>query len=198
MNQDFDSLISGFLNNRVGVSNGFLSTQLSFDLKQNLMTLYKNEDLRLARIGNRNESTCDESIRKDKIFWLDKNDLMNSEQELFELIDSFVAYLNRTCYAGIKGYEFHYALYEKGAYYKKHIDQFKSDEGRAFSMIMYLNEAWVKEDGGELKVYHEPEAQIISPDNQKCVFFKSNELAHEVLVTNKSRMSITGWLKTSL
>ena len=30
----------------------------------------------------------------------------------------------------------------------------------------------------------------------KSVFFKSNELEHEVLVTYLPRMSITGWLKT--
>jgi SM-20-related protein len=29
----------------------------------------------------------------------------------------------------------------------------------------------------------------------KSVFFKSSELVHEVLTTNKPRMSITGWLK---
>ena len=31
----------------------------------------------------------------------------------------------------------------------------------------------------------------------KTVFFKSSELAHEVLLTNKARMSITGWLKVN-
>ena len=89
-------------------------------------------------------------------------------------------------------------MYEKGAFYKKHIDQFKTDESRAFSMIIYLNEGWVESDGGQLKVYRETSVQIISPENQKCVFFKSDELPHEVLVTNVKRMSITGWLKTSI
>jgi len=116
----------------------------------------------------------------------------------FELIDAFVIYLNRTCFAGIKSHEFHYALYEKGAFYKKHIDQFKTNNRRAFSMIMYLNKGWSDHNGGELKVYQEAGIQIISPENQKCVFFKSDELEHEVLLTNVSRMSITGWLKTSM
>jgi SM-20-related protein len=31
--------------------------------------------------------------------------------------------------------------------------------------------------------------------NGKGVFFKSGELEHEVLLANKMRMSITGWLK---
>lgn len=36
----------------------------------------------------------------------------------------------------------------------------------------------------------------VSPMNGKCIFFKSSELAHEVLITNQQRLSITGWLKT--
>ena len=39
--------------------------------------------------------------------------------------------------------------------------------------------------------------QTISPQNGKCVFFKSSELPHEVLMTNVPRLSITGWLKTN-
>jgi SM-20-related protein len=63
-------------------------------------------------------------------------------------------------------------------------------------MIMYLNTNWQKVDGGELCIYQEKVQQRISPENGKLVFFKSNELLHEVLKTNVPRMSITGWLKT--
>lgn len=197
METEFDELINGFLDNRVGVSNDFLSSELSIGLKKNIESLYKKEELRLAGIGNGYQFGINENIRSDKIFWLDPNNFRGSEQELFNLIDSFVIYLNRTCFAGIKSYEFHYALYEEGTYYKKHIDQFKTDQGRAFTMIMYLNDGWIKADGGELKIYKETELELISPDNNKSVFFKSDELFHEVLVTNKSRMSIVGWLKTT-
>jgi SM-20-related protein len=195
MEDEFDELINGYLDHQVGVKNEFISQELSFDLINNLESLFHEEKLRLAGVGNKDELAINKKVRSDKIFWLDKKDLKKSEQELFAIIDSFVIFLNRSCFAGIKSYEFHYALYEEGAFYKKHIDQFKTDQGRAFSMIIYLNEGWVKKDGGELKVYKETEVQLISPENQKCVFFKSDKLAHEVLVTNKSRMSITGWLK---
>ena len=62
-------------------------------------------------------------------------------------------------------------------------------------MIMYLNPDWIPEDGGALCIHHESGLQNISPLNGKVVFFKSNELEHEVLTTLKYRMSITGWLK---
>ena len=93
--------------------------------------------LRLAEIGNDQLLMHDTSIRSDKIFWLNRAPNNQYEFLFFDLIDAFVCYLNATCYAGIKSYEFHYALYEKGTFYKRHLDQFKSDDRRAFSMIMY-------------------------------------------------------------
>ena len=93
--------------------------------------------------------------------------------------------------------QLHYALYETGSFYKKHLDQFRSNKNRAFSMIMCLNADWQQKDGGELCIFHEDYTQTIAPLNGTCVFFKSSELEHEVLVTNAPRLSITGWLKTS-
>jgi SM-20-related protein len=63
-------------------------------------------------------------------------------------------------------------------------------------MIMYLNEDWQASDGGELCIHHTDSLQHIAPENGKIVFFKSSELEHEVLLSHKPRMSITGWLKT--
>jgi SM-20-related protein len=54
------------------------------------------------------------------------------ESDYFNLLDIFVGFLNRTCYVGMAGDEFHCALYEQGSFYKKHRDQFKNDQGRAF------------------------------------------------------------------
>jgi len=194
----FETIISTFLENRIGISNEFLNADLAFQLKSNLIELYEKEALKQAGIGNKTLLTLDKDIRRDKIHWLDKKHQNKHESAFFELIDDFVSYLNKTCYSGIKSYEFHYTLYEKGAFYKKHFDQFKTDDSRAFSMVIYLNKGWQEGNGGELKIYTETGFEMVSPDNQKCVFFKSNELEHEVLVTNETRMSITGWLKTSI
>ena len=111
-------------------------------------------------------------------------------------MDAFILYLNTTCYTSITSYEFHYTMYEKGDFFKKHLDQFKNNDSRKFSFIIYLNQNWIAADGGELLIHHQHSEQHISPQNGKSVFFKSNELPHEVLITNKSRMSITGWLKS--
>ena len=188
-------MIDSFIENKVGLAEDFLSTSLAADLKANLHSLYTNNQLRAAGIGNNAVLVKDKLIRNDKIYWLDRQHDNMAEQLFFKLMDEFVSYLNRTCYTGITGYEFHYALYEKGSFYKKHLDQFKNNTSRAYSIILYLNADWQEKDGGELVLYHENHLQTITPVNGKCVFFKSSELEHEVLITHQPRMSITGWLK---
>ena len=193
----FDILIDSFIQDKVGIADDFLSKILSAHLKENLIALYANKQLLLAGTGNLTGLTHDKLTRSDKIYWLDREHNNVHENSFFELMDSFVKYLNSSCYTGITGYEFHYTLYEKGSFYKRHLDQFRNNKSREYSMIMYLNDNWQQQDGGELCVFHSDHLQTIEPRNGKCVFFKSSELEHEVLLTNQPRLSITGWLKTS-
>ncbi len=153
--------------------------------------------MKAAGTGNEQIILQDKLVRSDKIYWLDRSHDNAEENAFFLQMDAFVAYLNQTCYTGITSYEFHYACYEIGTFYfyTRHLDQFRNDDRRAFSMILYLNENWQEGDGGELCIYQDNLPQMISPDMGKCVFFKSNELEHEVIVTQKQRLSITGWLK---
>ena len=150
-----------------------------------------------AGIGNEATKDANQKMRGDKIYWMDKRHDNVFEQAFLQQIEDFIDRLNQTCFTGINGYEFHYAVYEEGSSYKKHIDQFKNDSNRKYSLINYLNENWLEEDGGQLRMYQEDGVQQVSPIAQTAVFFKSDEMVHEVMVANRSRMSITGWLKRS-
>lgn len=197
MENIFDQLIESYIKDQVGVSDHILDPTLSKSLQVNLNALYSNSQLKNAGTGNDDLASINKLIRGDKIFWLDKIHHDQFEDAFFLLIDEFVSHLNATCYTGITGYEFHYALYEKGSFYKRHLDQFNTNKDRAFTVIFYLNENWVVADGGQLCVHNNDTMQIIAPLNGRCVFFKSSELEHEVLLTEKPRLSITGWLKTN-
>jgi SM-20-related protein len=148
-----------------------------------------------AGIGNTKLKDNDQKMRGDKISWLDKSNNNVYEQEFLELAENFIGHLNSTCYTGINSYEFHYAVYEKGSFYKRHMDQFKTDNKRKFSFINYLNDDWLEADGGQLCLYQGNEVQRIQPDSKTAVFFKSDDMEHEVMLCNRSRMSISGWLK---
>jgi SM-20-related protein len=193
----FNTLIDSFIGNKVGIAEDFLSKELAAHLKENLAALYQEKSLRPAGTGNDVLVVHNKLVRSDMIYWLDRKHNNIYENDFFDLMDRFVSYLNSTCYTGITGYEFHYTLYEKGSFYKKHLDQFGNNVSRQYSMIMYLNAGWQEEDGGELCIHHDDRLQHITPVNGKSVFFKSSELEHEVMLTNKPRMSITGWLKVN-
>ncbi len=195
MEKDFEELIAGFIANKIGISEHFLSVELCQHLAANLMVLQMEDSLIAAGVGNDAIWQQSKLIRKDKIFWLDKKHNNVHENAFFAKMDAFVMYLNQTCYTNIKSYEFHYSLYESGDFYVKHLDQFKDDASRQYSVVSYLNPLWKANDGGELMIYQTNNNKTISPTQGKTVFFKSNELEHEVLVTQERRMSVTGWLK---
>lgn len=195
MNEKFELLINSFIDNKVGISEDFLSKPLAKILKNNIENL-NNDGLMLnAGIGNRLNKSENKKIRSDKICWIEKKNKYDHEKEFIDQIENFIDYMNKTCFTNIKGYEFHYALYEIGSFYKIHKDQFQNDSSRKFTLVNYLNEAWNEDDGGELVIYQDEQVQKILPNNQKSVFFQSDKIDHEVKVSSKLRMSVTGWLK---
>jgi SM-20-related protein len=195
MEDSFEALIASYIATKVGMVENFIGTSLSKHLTDTILALHQKELLIPAGVGNIQKLQHNQLIRKDIIYWLDRKNNNIYENEFLTQIEAFICYLNESCFAGITGYEFHYSLYEKGAFYRKHLDQFQDNSSRQFSLISYLNLDWKIEDGGELCIYQEENIQKISPTNGKTIFFKSNELVHEVLTTQKQRLSITGWLK---
>ena len=191
----FDLLIDTYLENKVGIDIDFLTEELSAGLQQNILQLQKNDLMTFAGVGNEKVMDTKQQMRGDKIYWMDKSHDNVFEQQFLNLMEEFIDRLNSTCYTGINGYEFHYAVYGQGSGYKRHKDQFKNDSNRKFSLINYLNNNWTEEDGGQLMVYQNGTPQKIQPQSQTAVFFKSDEMEHEVITANRSRMSITGWLK---
>ena len=195
MNEQFDLLIDSYLSDNIGIAPGFLTERLSAGLQQNIMKLQKDELMTAAGIGNEKVKDTTQKMRSDKIYWMDKSHNNLFENEFLQHVENFIDHLNKTCYAGINAWEFHYAVYEEGSFYKRHKDQFKNNDNRKFSLITYLNNNWQDADGGQLQVYRDDRMEQIKPHAQTAVLFKSNETEHEVIKANRSRMSITGWLK---
>ncbi|NOT52708.1 MAG: 2OG-Fe(II) oxygenase [Chitinophagaceae bacterium] len=195
MNDQFDMLIDSYLDKKIGIDSNFLTKRLSDGLQQNILQLQKDELLTAAGIGNENVKDPAQKIRSDKIYWMDKSHGNIYEQEFLQLAQNFIDHLNSTCYTGINCCEFHYAVYEEGSSYGRHKDQFKNNSHRKYSLISYLNENWLEEEGGQLLVYQNEGVQKILPRSQTAVFFKSDEMEHEVTKATRQRMSISGWLK---
>jgi SM-20-related protein len=149
-----------------------------------------------AGIGHVAERRSD--IRGDDIYWVEEQAPLAQALQREELAQLREA-INSTLYLGLHDFEGHYAAYPTGAGYARHVDRFRGDDRRVLSVVLYLNEHWDTEDGGDLCLYDgetaaEPAARI-SPQGGTLICFLSEHVPHEVLPTRRMRWSLSGWFR---
>ncbi|MEX0997108.1 MAG: 2OG-Fe(II) oxygenase [Flavobacteriaceae bacterium] len=200
-NPMYESIISDLMEQQYSIVEGFFTAEEVVSLRASLLEKYEEDAFKKASIGNRVNELIEKSVRGDFILWLNEKEANSAEKLFFNRINDMVSYLNKTCFMGILFKEFHYALYPKGTFYKRHLDTFQNDDRRKLSMVCYLNEEnWQPEYGGELVLYLNENGKEVSktiyPFPGRMVIFESQILEHEVKPVEQKRMSITGWLKT--
>lgn len=147
-----------------------------------------------AGIGAAHQHLIKRTIRGDRTYWLDRG--RDEElQDFWLLLDEAKQILNRYCYLSLSGEEFHLAHYPSGGHYARHLDQFEGRSNRMISMVIYLNQDWQPQHGGQLELLDaQREVHLVQPLAKRCVLFKSAEVPHAVLKSFADRYSITGWL----
>lgn len=150
-----------------------------------------------AGIGRGNDFMTHAGIRGDEILWVEKGGEDNGLDRFLDKLEALIAYCNRSSYAGIRDYEAHFAVYPPGAYYHRHLDQFRGNDNRRFTFILYMNFDWQPSHGGLLRMYLPAEdgetILDVAPTAGRLVCFRSAAIPHEVLPTTETRYSITGW-----
>lgn len=196
LNPIYEKVIEDLLRQQYSVVDNFFNSHEVETLRNILLKKYEEDEFKKSAIGNQFTEQIVKSIRGDFISWIDENDLLPGEDHFFNKINDFILYINRTCFLGIQEREFHYALYPKGTFYKRHLDTFQNDDSRKLSIVCYLNdEDWQPSYGGELVLYKEEDVMIY-PLKGRVVIFESQTIEHEVKQVEQKRLSITGWLKT--
>lgn len=170
-----------------------------------------SEAFHQAGVGREQDYQLNDFVRRDRICWLDMANLPS--RFYLHWAERLRSYLNRELFLGLFDYECHYSHYPQGAFYKKHVDAFQGSSNRRLSSVLYLNPAWQPGDGGELVMYNRNDysrddysrddysrddnavLETISPSFGKLVIFLSEEFPHEVLATQCSRYSLTGWYR---
>lgn len=185
------------------VVNNFLPKDCVNALSNEAKLLQKSSGMHEAGIGREHAST-NKSIRGDSIYWLDEANASATQRTYFKQMEKLRLSLNEHLYLGLFELESHLAIYPEGAFYKKHLDCFASQDPskpqRRITCIVYLNHDWKTEDGGQLKLYlNETDRSdkykylLVSPLAGRAVIFLSDTFYHEVLPTNRERISVTGW-----
>lgn len=194
METAIEKIVNDVYEQRYCVIDNFISANEIATLVQKINLLSENKQLKQAGIGKNAEHLTNTDIRSDFIYWLDENDT-ELQSLFFHFIPELTQALNRRFYLGLKEHEFHLALYPPGSFYKKHRDAFKSDDARKITVLLYLNQNWKQEDGGELILYKDDNSSLtIEPLGGRLLVFES-EMEHEVLLSKANRYSLTGWIK---
>ncbi|RBO82569.1 2OG-Fe(II) oxygenase [Marinomonas aquiplantarum] len=156
-----------------------------------------NADMLQAGIGRKQDHQVMLDARRDYIQWIDPDRPVR--RDFLKVMEELRVALNRRLFLGLFDYEAHFARYEKGAFYEKHLDAFKGRSNRVLSTVLYLNEDWQDQDGGEFVLYDEREADQelgrFYPQKGRLAIFLSEAFPHEVLSANRTRHSIAGWFR---
>lgn len=155
-----------------------------------------NNQFRPAAIGKGGNRQFVERIRSDQISWIDdwNEEALLPVKLVLEAINEVA---RKNLYLPIKRFESHFAFYEVGASYAKHVDRHHSHPSRVLSSVLYLGN-WCDESGGELVIYDENARGIkIEPVPGRLVIFDSR-LEHEVKPTKAERWSLTSWFRDDL
>jgi SM-20-related protein len=175
--------------------NIFLPENLTRELALECRKRAAEGELAPASVGRGVLQVVREGIRGDHIQWIEPGQAETCDQYL-ALMDTLRQALNRGLFLGLEDYESHFAMYPPGAFYRKHVDRFRDDDKRMLSAVLYLNDAWLPEHGGHLRMYLEDGVEYdVQPSGGCLVVFLSGDIPHEVLPSTRDRLSLTGWFR---
>ncbi len=157
-------------------------------------------DFRKARVGRGPEKVIREDIRRDEVLWLENDTAGPAASRYLARLDGLRQAINQRLFLGLFDFEGHFAVYPPGAFYKAHLDRHRGTADRVVTAILYLNDGWVPDDGGRLKIWTTPGArdgpiEWIEPRLGTLVVFLAGEHWHEVEVARRTRASVTGWFR---
>lgn len=146
-----------------------------------------------ARVGDGRHVT---SLRGDQTRWFEMTALSEAQQAFVDRIEALRLHLNRSLMLGLVESEAHYAVYEPGAGYARHLDRLRHSDARVISAVFYLNPDWDESLGGALRMHlADGTRRDVMPHAGTLVLFLSDRFEHAVLPATRTRMSIACWMR---
>lgn len=176
----------------------FLPLEQVQALREQAQAQWQAGDFHAAGIGRGQELNVNEAVRNDHVQWLERAQT-GALADYQDFIEHLRQSLNQQLYLGLFEFEAHFAVYPPGAFYKRHLDNFRGTSARLITAIVYLNEDWCESDCGQLRFYTDGtdggDFVDIFPHAGSLVLFRSTRFWHEVMPARRERFSVTGWLR---
>jgi len=177
----------------------FLPEPVWRGLAAELRTAQAHEKLQRGGIGSGQGYRLAEEIRGDRIRWLDSAPASDVQQQALAQLERLRLTCNRELQLGLFEFEGHLAVYPPGACYRRHRDQHRDSDARVLSCVLYLNDGWLPQHDGRLRLYldeHDAARHVdILPEGGALVCFLSSRFFHEVFPARRERLSLTGWFR---
>lgn len=192
---DFGPALDSLADAHYAVIPDFLSANMQHALLNELQALEQQGLFHEAGIGRGVKHERNTSIRGDRICWLEPEFPFGGQY--LARMDVLRQQLNQCFYLGLQSFEAHYAHYQAGNVYQRHVDRHRDNDARVVSAVCYLNPDWPVAGGGELKLYSPADELVLTlpPRGATLVLFMSADMPHEVLAATQSRYSIAGWFR---
>lgn len=202
----------------------FIPENLIGALREDVSNLRSKNKFRVARIGQDSTNTLNQDIRVAETCFIGPNKLQDctdnegARTQLYDILDTLRSDLSENPALGDSAPELDptlsetlYAYYPEGGFYRRHRDAIPESASilRSYSLLLYLNDDWKPEDGGELRLHRdsggdflpegeEPNYLDVEPHGGTLVLFKSEKIPHEVLDTKSNRLAVVGWYNRAM
>jgi SM-20-related protein len=191
--------VAGVAREGYAVVPDFLPPEEVTGLRGDCLALWEAGRFAPAGIGRGGQRQRNGAIRGDAVLWLDEAPQSAPLQRYATALEALRLAINERLMLGVFELEAHFAVYPAGTGYRRHLDRFRDSDLRTLTCVLYLNEAWQPEDGGQLRLYLDGAADApyleVIPAAGTLACFLSADFPHEVLPARRERLALTGWLR---
>jgi SM-20-related protein len=165
------------------------------DLGNEGRRLLEEQAFSKGRIGSGSGRHYEGLVRGDSLCWLES--VMPVGGAYLRWMEDLRVTLNRALFLGLTCFEAHYAHFPIGAAYGSHQDRYGDSNARVLSTVLYCNQDWPGDAGGELVIYDDQNRTrlTLAPQGGTLILFLSAGNRHEAKVSTRARWSIAGWFR---
>ncbi|MGZ3690713.1 MAG: 2OG-Fe(II) oxygenase, partial [Pseudobdellovibrio sp.] len=126
------------------------------DLSKKLLQSAQDKTPLFKAAGLARHDQPDTQIRSDRIYWLESKsgELNETDHLILRQLEDLKNNLKNFFRTSLNEFECHYSVYGQGQHYDRHSDAPFDNNKRVFSFVIYLNENWREENGGQIIGYN--------------------------------------------
>ena len=118
----------------------FLLVNMQQALLEELLQRQRDGFFHAAHIGRGQHQARHSQIRGDSICWLEEDFAIG--KHYLAMMERLRQQLNQDFYLGLRSFEAHYAHYQIGSVYQRHVDRHKDNNARVVSAVGAWRAAW--------------------------------------------------------